>query len=80
MAQSFPCGDRDKLIAALKQKYDEQPVAVGISTDNTEAFEVFASKKGTWSLVMTTSTGKTCIMAAGHSWTELARKLGDQPS
>lgn len=69
--QLVPCGDRAKLAAALKNKYQEVPVALGVSQKNTEAFEIFASAKGTWSLVMTTSTGKTCIMAVGHSWTEI---------
>ncbi len=73
MAEPASCGERSELIKALKQKYKEIPVAAGISQKNTEAFEIFASEKGTWTVVMTTSTGMTCIMAAGHSWKDLPK-------
>ena len=74
-ARSEPaaCGDRDELIETLKKKYKEVPVALGISQKSTEAFEIFASEKGTWTVVMTTSTGLTCVMATGHSWREIPR-------
>ena len=73
MAEQAACGDRDELIKTLKQRYKEVPVAAGISQKNTEAFEIFASESGTWTVVMTTSTGMTCIMAAGHSWKDLPK-------
>ncbi len=73
MAESAACGERGELIKALKQRYKEVPVAAGISQKNTEAFEIFASEQGTWTVVMTTSTGMTCIMAAGHSWKDLPK-------
>lgn len=76
-ALSFPCADRDSLIESLLKRYDETQVAVGLSKRNTEAFEVFASDSGSWTLVMTTTTGKTCVMAAGHSWTKIEQQSKD---
>ena len=69
------CGDRDTLVKMLKTKYKEQPVAMGLSQKSTEAFEVFVSDKGTWTVVMTTSKGVTCVMAVGHSWKELPKEM-----
>ncbi len=65
------CGDRAELIGTLKNRYKEFPVAMGISQKSTEAFEIYASVGGTWTVIMTTSTGLTCVMAAGHSWKDI---------
>ena len=76
-AQAMPCADRDSLVQSLIKKYKETQVAVGLSKRNTEAFEVFASDSGSWTLVMTTTAGKTCVMAAGHSWTKIEQQSTD---
>ena len=47
----------------------------GVGQKNTAAFEVFASEKGTWTIMMTMANGMTCIMAAGHSWQNLPKEL-----
>lgn len=62
------CVERAKLVKGLSSKYQEQRTNVGITATNTGALEVFASEKGTWTIVVTTTGGKACILASGHSW------------
>ena len=69
------CGDRAKLIEVLKDRYKEFPVALGISQKSTEAFEVYASEAGSWTVLMTMSNGVACVMAAGHSWQDLPKQV-----
>ncbi|MEM6461538.1 MAG: hypothetical protein AAF724_06455 [Pseudomonadota bacterium] len=69
-AAAMTCGDRTALLKALSEKYKESPRALGLSTSGKAVFEVYTSKSGTWTIVMTTTKGVTCIMAAGHSWEE----------
>ena len=69
------CGDREKIIKVLKDDYNEVPIAIGLSQKSTEAFEIFTSEKGTWTVMMTMSTGQTCIMATGHSWQDLPKEI-----
>ncbi|MCP4316716.1 MAG: hypothetical protein GY789_12075 [Hyphomicrobiales bacterium] len=69
-AAGMTCGDRTALLKALSEKYKESPRALGLSSSGKAVFEVYVSKTGTWTIVMTTTTGVTCIMAAGHSWEE----------
>ena len=69
------CGDRAKLIKTLKDRYKEVPVALGLSQKSTEAFEIYASEEGTWTVIMTMSNGKSCVMAAGHSWQDLPKQV-----
>lgn len=72
------CGKRGDLIKVLKKRYEESRVAVGLSQKSSEAYEVFVSGKGTWTVLMTTSAGVTCIMATGHSWKDVAELAGQQ--
>ena len=69
------CGDREKIIKVLRKDYKEAPLAMGLSQKSTEAFEIFTSEEGTWTVMMTMSNGKTCIMAAGHSWQNLPKEV-----
>ena len=74
-ATAAKCGDRAKLIKALKDRYKEEPVALGLSQKSTEAFEIYASESGSWTVIMTMSNGVSCVMAAGHSWQNLPKKV-----
>ncbi len=66
------CGDRTALLKVLNDQYKEKPRALGLSTTGTAMFEVYTSQTGTWTIIMTTTTGVTCIMAAGHSWEDIS--------
>ncbi|MBK1869121.1 hypothetical protein [Taklimakanibacter albus] len=66
-AQFAMCGERAQIVEQLKVKYKETPQAVGIVSDNGVA-ELFVSEQGTWTMLMTLTSGKSCIIAAGHSW------------
>lgn len=67
MAQT-PCGKRGDIVKVLSEKYGEAPVFMGIDRDGNVA-EIFgAMGGGTWTAIMTTPKGLTCIMAAGQSW------------
>lgn len=72
------CGDRNELIRVLKDKYREEPRALGLSTRGTAMFEIYTSKSGTWTIVMTTTNGLACIMAAGHSWEMMSPAIGKE--
>ena len=62
------CAQRAKLIEGLSAKFQEHRKGVGITGTGTGALEVYASEEGTWTIVVTTTQGKTCILASGHSW------------
>ncbi|MDA4845976.1 hypothetical protein [Hoeflea poritis] len=64
------CGDRIGILKSLASKYKESPRALGLASTGRAVFEVYTSKTGTWTILMTTTTGMTCIMAAGRSWEE----------
>ena len=72
-AQSF-CGERADVAMALADKFNEAPVAAGLSQLG-EMIEVFSSIDGTtWTLVVTKPDGERCLVAAGEAWLSLIRK------
>ncbi len=61
------CEARDKITSTLKKDYAEMPVSAGL--DNAgRMIEVFASNDGSWTILITTPTGVSCLLATGESW------------
>ena len=70
-AQAQPaCLPHDKLVDLLDGRYSEQRIAVGLE-NNGRLFEIFATDDGsTWTMVITTPDGASCVVAAGLEWQE----------
>ena len=74
-AHTGPCGERKKLVAELAKKFDEHRQAVGLVSANS-VLEVFVSKQGNWTILMSSTTGMACILAAGSTWNQHKAILG----
>ena len=67
-AAAMQCGDREKIVAHLAETYGEGRVSVGLA-ENGAMVETFASPEtGSWTLLMTSPQGLTCLLAAGESF------------
>ena len=59
------CNDRDNVLDLLKNQYSEAPVAIGVA-NNGGLVEVLSTGDGdTWSIIITTPNGMSCLVAAG---------------
>lgn len=66
--QSIPCSDRATALKFLADKYDEEPVARGL-TNRGHMIELLASKDGdTWTLMVSQPNDVACLIAAGEGW------------
>jgi hypothetical protein len=73
----LPCHRFAEIARQLDQKYDEAPVSFGLQS-NGNLLQVFASaKQGTWTILSTTPSGLTCIIAAGRGWEALEARSSD---
>jgi hypothetical protein len=73
LAQQRACGPRADLVAHLADKYREAPIAIA-RTDDGQVIEVFASPQGeTWSVVVTTAIGVSCLVVSGQDWQAIPR-------
>lgn len=61
------CGDRDKMIGYLDRDYQETQAGLGIAS-NGAVVELYTAKTGTWTMLMSTPGGKTCVIGSGESW------------
>ena len=73
------CNDRDSVIALLSSKYKEQPVALGV-TNTGGLVEVLSTDQGdTWTIIVTTPQGLSCLVAAGEGWHALEQTVALEP-
>ncbi|WP_343563139.1 hypothetical protein [Kiloniella sp. b19] len=62
------CGDRGQVIELLSDRYSEQREALGV-TNRGALIEVLTNEqKGTWTIIVTSPKGVSCLMAAGDGW------------
>jgi len=66
------CGQHGSVTDNLKRSYSEAPVSMGLMPDGG-VIEVFASKEGAWTMVVTQPTGISCLIAVGQSWENLPK-------
>lgn len=66
------CESRETVLSFLSKQYSEAPVAMGVSK-NSGLVEVLTSGPGsTFTIIVTTPNGQTCMVAAGDGWESLA--------
>ena len=64
------CGERQPMVDQLAKTYDEHQHAIGVM-GKSGLVEFFVSKAGTWTVLVSSPAGRTCIVAAGHSWKDV---------
>jgi hypothetical protein len=71
------CDQRDSVLQVLQQKYKEAPIALGV-THNGGLVEVLTTGNGnTWSIIVTTPQGMSCLVAAGEGWKAMQQVASD---
>ncbi len=69
------CETRSAVLDFLSTKYSEAPIAMGMSKDGG-VVEILTSGPGsTFTIIVTTPNGLTCMVAAGDSWENLAPRI-----
>lgn len=73
-AQSM-CGERTSILKVITEKYQETARSIAI-TGQANVVEIFASKAGTWTFLITAPDGRSCIFGAGQGWKDLPQTPG----
>ena len=74
-AQGAQCGERTAVVERLASGYGEARQSVGLAANNS-MIEVYASDAtGTWTIVVTTAAGMTCLVASGTNYQLVAETL-----
>lgn len=76
-AQNVPtnCASREKIITTLANRFGETRQSIGLGANNA-VIEIFASDQtGTWTIIVTMASGKTCLVASGQAYEQVAEAL-----
>ena len=65
-----PCGRHDAVAKTLNTKFKEARRIMGVVNAHA-VMEIFMSPQGTWTVLVTDTTGTTCIIATGQDWQEV---------
>ena len=66
------CGERGALVTLLKKQFGEEQEDISLQSDQT-LVELFASERGSWSILLSAPNGTSCIVAAGKDLVMQAR-------
>jgi hypothetical protein len=70
-AEAAPqCGNHDKIVEVLGDKFKETRRVMGV-VNSTAVMEIFMSTQGTWTIVITDTSGLSCITASGEEWQDV---------
>lgn len=67
-AQDIACGSREEMTERLKRSFGEAQTGLGL-VSAARVLEVWSSREtGTWTILMTDPSGRSCLVAAGEAW------------
>lgn len=70
------CNEKDIVHEYLAEKFQEVPSSAGI-TSTGRLVEVLSNKSGSWTIIITSTHGLSCLIAAGEGWREVEQVSTD---
>ncbi len=67
---AIQCGPHLRMTQVLASKYSEAPKAIG-TVNQARFMEVYTAKSGSWTILITSADGNSCIVAAGQDWEDV---------
>jgi hypothetical protein len=67
------CNERDNVLELLAKKYKETPIAAGVTNTGGLVEVLTDHKSGTWTIIVTTPQGMSCLVAAGEGWRNMVQ-------
>jgi hypothetical protein len=78
-AVEIQCAKHNQMVGLLSKKYSESPVAMGTVNDD-RFMQLFVSRKGSWTILVTKTDGEACIIAAGQNWEKVPALAEAKPA
>ena len=69
------CESRTAVLDFLSTRYSEAPVAMGLSRDGGVVEILTLGPGSTFTIIVTSPDGLTCMVAAGDSWESVAPRV-----
>lgn len=79
LVQAGPCHDYAEVARQLSATYHERPVSHGVQSNGNLLLVFNSATSGSWTIISTSPTGLTCILAVGQHWESTAPVRLDSP-
>ena len=66
------CNTRSSVVSQLADEYGEQVTANAVTHNGTLLEVLTTLDGGTWSIIITSPRGQSCLVAAGEGWRAIA--------
>lgn len=76
-AQQNNCLPREQAVSHLAGEFDERVASQGLVDGGKAIIEVFVSKAGSWTVLVTDTGGISCMVASGAGWTPVQTLVGN---
>ena len=71
------CVIRNEVVEQLGKKFGEAVTARGLSQNGKAMIELLVSDSGSWTVLASDPTGRSCIIATGEDWHHVPVLKGD---
>ncbi len=75
-AEQF-CAPRDRAVIQLEKQFGEMVSGRGLAANGKRMIELLVSEKGSWTVLISDSNGRSCVMAGGENWQGITVLVGD---
>ena len=80
-AATVRCGPYEDVLRWLDAKFSEVPLgSCMISGPQRQLVEVLVSNSGTWSIIVTSPQGRSCIVMYGDNWSASTKRVDSRPA
>ena len=63
-----PCDQRDAVLGLLADRFQERPVAIGVTSEGNLVEVLTDADGGTWTIIVTSPDGESCLILSGEGW------------
>ncbi|MBB5571635.1 MULTISPECIES: hypothetical protein [Rhizobium] len=71
------CAERGDIVAFLEAHYSEKLSAIG-QLDPKNIIEIFAAESGSWTMMITSISGRSCVILTGQNWESIPALPGSK--
>lgn len=79
-AAQMRCGQRDAIVRQLATRYGETQRSVGFQQGRGVVEIYVNADSGSWTILLTTPEGMSCLMAAGEAFQAFEARKADTPA
>ncbi len=62
------CAPRPEILKELSKRFNEEPVALGLTNDGSSLKCLTSDGGSTWTIMISRPNGSSCLVAAGEGW------------